>query len=124
MVDGRSVGLRRRQNFEGMVTIQKIIEHQSIRRAGGSAAGYGIVGAPNKGVRDVGPWGECTRADGVPERNVHRLDAGEFGNSLPGAPAQEVADCSRVCCPRVPIADIHGEEFEEAERGRLPCPSD
>src|ERR1039457_159503 len=55
---------------------------------------------------------------------MYRLGTPELVNSLPFAPAQEIPGRPRVCGPRVPVADVDGEEFEEAPRGGLPCPSD
>jgi hypothetical protein len=45
---------------------------------------------------------------------MHRLNAGEFANSLSFTPAQKIRRSSRVRCPRVAVADVNGEEFEEA----------
>src|ERR1019366_8844324 len=49
--------------------------------------------------------------------HMHRLDASKFANPLPFAPAQEGTSGPRICGPRVFVADIDGEEFEEAPRG-------
>lgn len=54
-VDGRSVGLRRRLNFESVTAVQEETEEQSIRRVRGGAAGDGIVGAPIERIRYVRP---------------------------------------------------------------------
>src|ERR1039458_7609488 len=53
-------------------------------------------------------------------RDVHRLDAPEFANPLPFAPAQEGRGRPRIRRPRVLVADVDGEEFEEAPRGPIP----
>src|SRR5665213_2245003 len=54
--------------------------------------------------------------------HVHRLNAPQVANPLPFTPAQEGSSRPRICCPRVPVADVDGEEFEEAQRGPIPCP--
>jgi hypothetical protein len=48
---------------------------------------------------------------------MHRLDAPELANPLPFAPAQEGTGSPRIRRPRVFVAAIDGEEFEEAPRG-------
>ena len=56
-------------------------------------------------------------------RDVHRLDAPEFANPPPFAPAQEGRRRRpRIRRPRVLVADVDGEEFEEAPRGFFPGP--
>jgi hypothetical protein len=50
--------------------------------------------------------------------HMHRLDQAERANPLPFALAQEIRSRPSVCCSRVLVADIDGEEFEEAPRGR------
>ena len=54
--------------------------------------------------------------------DMDRLDAPEFANPLPLAPAQESARRPRIGRPRVFVADVDGEEFEEAPHGSRPCP--
>src|ERR1035438_5465675 len=56
--------------------------------------------------------------------DMRRLDAPEFANPLPFAPAQEYSSGPRIGRPCVLVADIDGEEFEEAPRGPLPGPGD
>jgi hypothetical protein len=51
--------------------------------------------------------------------HMHGLDAPEFTSPLPFAPAQEGSGR-----PRVFVADVDGEEFEEAACGPFPSPSD
>src|ERR1017187_338772 len=43
--------------------------------------------------------------------HMHRLDAPEFTNPLPLAPAQESSSGPRIRRPRVAVADSDGEEF-------------
>jgi hypothetical protein len=56
--------------------------------------------------------------------HVHRLNAPEFTNPLPFAPAGEIGGGAAISRPRVPVADVDSEEFKEAQRGPLPCPGD
>jgi hypothetical protein len=53
---------------------------------------------------------------------MHRLDAPEFANPLPFAPAQECTSSPRVCGARVFVADVDGEEFKETPCSPIPCP--
>jgi hypothetical protein len=47
--------------------------------------------------------------------HMHRLDAPEFANPLPFALPEESASGPCLRRPRVLVADIDGEEFEEAQ---------
>ena len=53
--------------------------------------------------------------------HMHRLNAPQLANPLPFTPAQEVSCGARVCRPRVAVADVDGEVFEEAPLGPIPC---
>ena len=55
--------------------------------------------------------------------HMHRLDPREFADPLSFGPVQEGASGPRIGRPRVFVADVDGEEFEEAPRDRLPAPS-
>lgn len=52
---------------------------------------------------------------------MQRLDLRQGHNPLPFAPAQKITRRPSVGCSGVRIADIDGEEFEQA--ARTPCPA-
>src|ERR1017187_8583927 len=56
--------------------------------------------------------------------HMYRLDAPERVNPLPFAPVQEVSRGPRISGPRIPVADVDSEVFEEAQRGSIPCTGD
>jgi hypothetical protein len=55
--------------------------------------------------------------------DMHRLHVLQSGNPLPFAPAQEHGGGASICSTRVPIANIYGEELDEAAGGAVPCPA-
>jgi len=55
---------------------------------------------------------------------MHRLNAAEFTNPFPFTPAKKLGGGARIGRPRVTVANVDIEEFEEAERGFLPCTGD
>jgi len=57
--------------------------------------------------------------------DMHRLQhAPERINPLPVAPVQKGGSGPRISGPRVPVADVDGEVFEEAQRGPIPGTGD
>jgi len=52
---------------------------------------------------------------------MHRLNAPQLVNPLPFTPAQEGSRGPRIGRPRVAVADVDGEEFEEAQRAVVTC---
>jgi hypothetical protein len=52
-----------------------------------------------------------------PRRDVHRLDYGDRGQADARAPSQKFLCGAGIGAARVRVADIGGEEFEEAHRG-------
>src|SRR5271166_6370094 len=57
-------------------------------------------------------------------RHMHRLHVFEAANSLPFAPAEEGAGSPPVSGASVGVADVDGEELDEAPGGALACPGD
>jgi hypothetical protein len=55
--------------------------------------------------------------------DMHRLDAAEFANPLLLAPVKEVRSRAAISRERVFVADVDGEEFEEAPRSPAPAMS-
>ena len=49
-----------------------------------------------------------------PGRDVNALDAGKLRDALPREPIEKLRRCPRIGAARVCVADIGGEEFEEA----------
>jgi hypothetical protein len=56
--------------------------------------------------------------------HMHRLNAPQLADPLPFAPAQEVSSGAAIRRPRVFVADVDGEVFEEAQRGPIPGTGD
>jgi hypothetical protein len=56
--------------------------------------------------------------------DLDRLDLSEATNALPFAPVEKFSSGPSVGRSCVRVADIDGEEFQEAELGPLPCPGD
>ena len=54
--------------------------------------------------------------------DMHRLHVLQPVNPLPFAPVQKRSGSAAISFARVFVADVDGEEFEEAQRGPLPCP--
>ena len=53
-------------------------------------------------------------------RDMYRLHAPQLANPRPFAPVQKVSRRSCISRPRVPVADVDGELFEEAQCGPVP----
>ena len=58
------------------------------------------------------------------EGSIEALPAGLRRTAVPFAPAQEGSSGSSVCHPRVLVADIDGERFQEASRGPVQTRND
>ena len=54
-----------------------------------------------------------------PDGGVEWLHVADRGNAHARAPAEEVTHCAAVGPPGVWVADVGGEEFDEAKRGAL-----
>jgi hypothetical protein len=52
-------------------------------------------------------------------RDMQRLDLVQCAEPVTVAPGEEPAGRVQIRCPRVPVADGHGEEFQEPTRGML-----
>ena len=59
-----------------------------------------------------------------PGRDMHRLDGGDRRHADARAPGQEFLRGAGIGPPRVRVADVGGEEFEEAHRSALAGGSD
>jgi len=55
--------------------------------------------------------------------DMHRLYLAQLMDAATLTPAEERASSAAVGGACIRIADVDGEEFEEANSGRLPCPS-
>ena len=53
--------------------------------------------------------------------NMHRLHVLQPTDPLPFAPVQKRGGSAAISNARVFVADVDGEEFNEAQRGPLPC---
>ena len=61
-----------------------------------------------------------SRVDGLdPGRDMHRLDGGDRRHADARAPGQKFLGGAVIGPARVRVADVGGEEFEEAHRGAL-----
>ena len=56
-----------------------------------------------------------------PGRDVQRRDLRQRRHAGVGAPGQKLRDGAAVGAPRVRVADVGGEEFEEADAGGSPA---
>jgi hypothetical protein len=63
--------------------------------------------------------GELARAGLDPGGDVHRLDGADRRHAGGRAPGQEFIGGAGIGPARVRVADVGGEEFEEAHRGAL-----
>src|SRR5438552_6505734 len=71
-----------------------------------------------------GRRGQFARSRLNPSCNMDRLDAGDRRDASVAAPGQEFRRGAVVGSPRVRVADVGREEFEEAHRGTLASPGD
>ena len=63
--------------------------------------------------------GQLARAGLDPGGDVHRLDGGDRRHAGARAPGQKFLGGAGIGSPRVRVADVGREEFEEAHRGAL-----